>query len=123
MGRPAGRDSRKLHQALRELTAHYLTGEGIEAVAKPAFSKISESIDLAGTPDVAGLDGVWIDVAIRGAYRLSTDLDQARLDATAAGYPVAALVAQRTGREISEAYVVTTLEDFSRLARAAAPIP
>lgn len=122
MGKPTGRDSRKLHQALRELTAAYLATEGIDAVAKPAFNKVSESIDLVGMPDVSGLDGVWIDVAVRGAYRLSVDLDQARQDATSAGYPVAALVAQRTGREISQAYCVLTLSDFARLARAAQPV-
>lgn len=123
MSQPVERQSRKLAAALRELVAYFLSQEGFDASPKPVSSKISDGLDLAGTPDVTGIPGVWLSVANRGSHRLSQDLDLAQAEAAAAGYPVTVLIAPRPGREIADGYAVLTVRDLSQLARAAAPAP
>lgn len=118
MSQPVERQSRKLAAAMRELVAYFLTQEGFDASPKPVHAKISDGLDLAATPDVVGLSGVWVDVANRGSHRLSQDLDLAQSDAAAAGYATTVLVAHRPGRDIGHAYAVLTLADFAKLVRA-----
>lgn len=123
MTTPTGNQSRKLHQAMRELVAAFLSGEGFDAVASPVHTKISTAIDAGLQPDVVGLEGIWLDVSARGAHRLSVDLDSARATASMAGYGVTALIQHRSARGVDEAFAVLTLGDLAKLARAAAPAP
>ncbi|MFJ2542798.1 hypothetical protein [Microbacterium sp. NPDC087589] len=123
MTTPTGNQSRRLNESLRSLTAFFLSSEGFDAAPSPIHSKISTALDAGLVPDVVGVPGVWIDVSARGNHRLSTDLDSARATAALAGYPVTALVQTRGGRGIDEAFVVTSLADFVKLARPAAPAP
>lgn len=113
----------RLNAAMREIVAVFLAEEGFsDAKAKPTFTRISEGLDLADMPDVAGVPGVYMAVSARRAHRLSVDLDAARREADAAGYPVAALVQTRE-RSVGEAFVILTLSDFVKLARTAMPVP
>lgn len=123
MSAPTGNQSRRLHQAMRELVAFFLAGEGFDAKAKPVHTRISSALEYAMVPDVDGLPGVYLDVSARGSHRLSTDLDNARESATIAGYPVTALVQHRGGRGIDEAYAILTLADLAKLARSAGRTP
>lgn len=122
MSAPTG--SRKLSAAMRELVAAHLSAEGFESVkATTPYTRLSEGIDMIGTPDVVGVNGIWIDVPARGSHRLSADLDSAQSDALAAGYAQAVVVAHRPGRPISDAFAVMSLSDFTALARAAQARP
>ena len=116
MTAPTGNQSRRLNESLRSLTAYYLTSEGFDAEASSIHSKISTALEAGLLPDVTGVPGIWIDVSARGNHRLSVDLDSARATAALAGYPVTALVQSRGGRGIDEAFVVTSLADFAKLA-------
>ena len=118
MSATVGNQSRKLNQSLRELTALFLSAQGIDATATPIHAKISSALEHGIRPDVDGIPGVWIDVSARGDHRLSVDLDSARESAAVAGYPVTALIQHRGGRGIDAAFVVLELGDFVKLLRA-----
>ena len=109
MSAPAERQSRKMAQTMRELVSFYFAQAGFDASPKPVHSKISDGLDLASTPDVVGVPGVWVDVANRGSHRLSQDFDGAQSDAAAAGFNTTVLVAHRPGRDIGQAYAVMSV--------------
>lgn len=123
MTTPTGNQSRRLHQAMRELVSVFLRGEGFDAEATPVHTKISTALDAGLMPDVAGVPDVWLDVSARGAHRLSVDLDSARRTASIAGYPVTALIQHRGGRGVEEAFAILTLADFAKLATSAEQTP
>lgn len=113
----AGNRNRAISHAVRGLVASFMRSEGFDAVAKAHISRISEGIDAALDPDIAGIDGVHIDVSSRVQHRLSEDLDDARRTAAINGRHIAALVQYRPSRDVEQSFVVMGLDHFSKLLR------
>jgi hypothetical protein len=121
MSGPAyGNANRSVHAAVRDLAAAYLDREGIVATVKRTPAGLSDSLgDDAISPDLS-VRGVHLDVTSRlTPYKLAEDLESARRAASINGTDVAAFIQWRSGLEIGDAYVVTSLRDFSKLLRAA----
>lgn len=78
MSGAAGNRNRAISHAVRNLVSGYLETEGFETTPKRYASRISESLEHALEPDIAGLPLVHLDVSSRVLHRLSDDLDGAR---------------------------------------------
>lgn len=119
MSGPAWRNTnRSTHRAVVDLVGSFLDIEGIASTVTSRPATISESLDGDGlAPDLA-LDGVDLDVSSRlSPYRLSESLDAVNSAAALRGVEIGAFVQWRSERPISEAYVITSLRDFSKLVR------
>lgn len=117
MSTPTGNKNRAIAVVVRGLIASYLEHEGIDAVAKPYHSRISDSLDHAFEPDVAGLPRTHLDVSSRLTHRFAEDLDGARRAGAINGAEVSAFVQYRANKDISESFVILGLDHFSKLLR------
>lgn len=113
----AGNQNRVIHAAVRDIVANYIGTQGLDVTAKPYSRKISEGLEHALAPDVAGLPGVHLDVSSRLTHRLSIDLDSARRAGSINGADVSAFVQYRPERDPGESFVVLGLDQFCHLLR------
>lgn len=118
-----GNQNRAIAVAIRGLVAAFLDAHGHEVSAKPYARRISEALDGALAPDVAGIPGVHLDVSSRLQHRLSDDLDSAVRAAKINGDQLAVLVQYRPDRDVGQAYAICTLADMSKLLHAADAAP
>lgn len=113
-----GNKSRSVHAAVRDLVALYLDSRGIASTSKREPKGLSDALeDDALDPDLT-LDGVDLKVTSRlRPFRLSEDLESAQRVAAIRGSKLGAVVQWRSERDIANAYVVVSLDDFTKLIR------
>lgn len=108
--------NRSVHVAVRDLVSLFLDSRGISSTVKRDPKRLSDSLgEDALDPDLA-LDGIDLRVSSKlRPFRLSEDLEQAQRVAAIRGSKLGAVVQWRSERPIESAFVVVSLQDFSKL--------
>lgn len=125
-----GNVNRGVHNAVVQLVASFLDDAGLSAAPRPYVAPSAKLSDALAAEwahgvdgDVRGLDGIYVNVTTRQAFRPWDDLDRARTGADIMHRPVGLFIQWRSGRPVGDALVVLSLTDFAKLIGGTPPTP